>query len=125
MRAYVQQTFGPWDDLQQHGIIKTGTNYDDMRIVVRANADIGILTVEDESTHLQLDQLYLLPECQRTGLGSAILEALKDHARRKRLPLRLRVLACNPAQELYARAGFAVTERTPQRIFMEYRPPAS
>ena len=37
-----------------------------------------------------------------------------------RLPVRLRVLAVNPARELYARLGFVVTSSTPERLFMEH-----
>ena len=37
-------------------------------------------------------------------------------------PLFLSVLTSNPAQEFYLRHGFVTTERTPEKIFMEYRP---
>jgi len=36
--------------------------------------------------------------------------------------LRLRVLRVNPAQRLYLRLGFVITDETPERLYMEWRP---
>jgi hypothetical protein len=43
-------------------------------------------------------------------------------AREANLPIRLRVLAVNPAKALYERLGFVVVEMTPERQFMEGAP---
>jgi hypothetical protein len=37
-------------------------------------------------------------------------------------PVRLRVLRVNPAQRLYLRLGFVITDETPERLYMEWQP---
>jgi hypothetical protein len=37
-------------------------------------------------------------------------------------PVRLRVLRVNPAQRLYLRLGFVITDESPERLTMEWRP---
>jgi ribosomal protein S18 acetylase RimI-like enzyme len=60
--------------------------------------------------------------CQRRGLGAELLKRLFVEAKESHLPIRLRVLAVNPAKALYERLGFVVVERTPERYFMEWVP---
>jgi GNAT superfamily N-acetyltransferase len=67
-------------------------------------------------------QLYLLKEFQRRGLGTQLVKRLFVEARELNIPIRLRVLAVNPAKGLYERLGFVVVERTPERYFLEWLP---
>jgi ribosomal protein S18 acetylase RimI-like enzyme len=83
---------------------------------------LGIQLVERAETHIQLVQLYIANEFQRRGFGTELLRRLMAEARESNLPIRLRVLAVNPAKALYQRLGFVVVEKTPERYFMEWRP---
>jgi len=67
-------------------------------------------------------QLYIAKEFQRRGFGTRLLKRLLEEARGSNLPIRLRVLAVNPAKALYERLGFVVVERTPERYSMEWVP---
>ena len=67
-------------------------------------------------------QLYIEKEFQRRGLGTQLLKRLFVEGRESSLPIRLRVLAVNPAKRLYERLGFVVIETTAERLFMEWRP---
>lgn len=42
-----------------------------------------------------------------------------QEARQAGKPVRLRLLAVNPARRLYEREGFRVSSTTPERIYME------
>ena len=83
---------------------------------------IGVQLVDRPGTHIQLEQLYIEKAFQRRGFGTHLLNQLFLEARTSNLPIRLRVLAVNPAKALYARLGFVVVERTPERHFMEWVP---
>jgi GNAT superfamily N-acetyltransferase len=81
--------------------------------------DIGALAVRREPTHIQLDQMFILPSHQNQGVGTHLIRRLAQEAKTAAKPLRLRVLSVNPARRLYEREGFVVTSVTPERIFME------
>jgi ribosomal protein S18 acetylase RimI-like enzyme len=69
---------------------------------------IGLLKVVRGDAEWQLQQIQLMPEFQRKGLGSAIVGSLIEEARSAGVGLRLHVLKVNPAKRLYERVGFAV-----------------
>lgn len=92
------------------------------KVVQSDGRDIGLLVVVREPSHIRLQQIFIQGDFQRRGIGTAILRALKDEAREASLPIRLRVLASNPARHLYEREGFVVTERTSEYTYMEWRP---
>jgi ribosomal protein S18 acetylase RimI-like enzyme len=81
--------------------------------------NIGAIAVEREDTHIQLTQLYIIPSVQKRGIGTYLIRQLIEEAKGSRKPLRLRVLATNPARRLYERQGFRVTAQTTERFFME------
>jgi len=119
MRGYVEQTWGRFDE---QGNRKAALERIEAGLysVVRSGAeDVGALAVERTPTHIQLDQLFILPSHQNRGIGATLVRQLASEARTAGLPLRLRVLAVNPARRLYEREGFLVTETTPKRIYME------
>jgi ribosomal protein S18 acetylase RimI-like enzyme len=80
------------------------------------------MKVEQTDTHIQLHQLFILPEYQRRGIGSGLLEDLLTEAGQSGLPVRLRVLRVNPAKGLYERYGFRVTSEEPERFYMQRTP---
>jgi ribosomal protein S18 acetylase RimI-like enzyme len=92
------------------------------KIVVYDQFDVGLLSVNWMSDYVQLEQIYFLREYQRRGFGSQLLHELIAIAKQHKLPIRLRVLAVNPARYWYEKFGFVATEFTSERVFMELRP---
>ena len=90
------------------------------QIIQLDSQDIGCLAVERSPSHIQLTKLYILPNFQRCGIGSYLIKQLIDEAKILQIPLRLRVLAVNPAINLYKREGFVIQTQTKERIYMEY-----
>ena len=121
MRTYVEHTWGRFsEELSRKGVadmIGAGT----ASIIQFEGADIGVLSVVRHVEHILLEQLYILPSHQNRGLGTSIVRAVVDEARRARKPVRLRLLAVNPVRRLYEREGFRVSSTTPERIYMELR----
>jgi len=61
-----------------------------------------------------------LPEYQRAGIGSGLLETLLAEARQSNLPLRIHVEKFNPALQLYERLGFRRIEDQEVYFLMEW-----
>jgi GNAT superfamily N-acetyltransferase len=59
---------------------------------------VWVLMVERLPTHIQLVQIYLLPEYQRLGIGTVLLQKLIAEARQSQIPIRLKVMTINPAK---------------------------
>jgi GNAT superfamily N-acetyltransferase len=53
--------------------------------------------------------MYTVPEFRKTGIGSAIVDAMLTHARRE--DMRLCLIALDDARRIYERAGFAPDPR--------------
>jgi ribosomal protein S18 acetylase RimI-like enzyme len=90
--------------------------------LVGGSLPVGVQLVDRPGTHIELVQLYIAKEFQRHGLGTELLKRLFVEARKSNLPIRLRVLAVNPAKAVYERLGFVVVETTRERYFMEWLP---
>ena len=119
MRHYVEQTWGSFsEELSRKGmgaLVATG----DCAIIEFAGEDIGVLAVKRHPDHIELAQLFILPSHQNRGIGTSILRSIMQEARQAGKPVRLRLLAVNPARRLYEREGFRVSSTTPERIYME------
>lgn len=120
MQTYVEKTWGSWADdeqrVQTYGSIDLSTH----QIIQINGEDVGCLAVERHISYMQLTKLYLLPAFQRCGIGTFLIRLLVAQAKELKMPLRLRVLAVNPARRLYEREGFVVQAQTKERIYMEY-----
>ena len=65
--------------------------------------------MDRSATQLLIIDIALLAEYRTLGIGTAILQDLKEEARQASLPLVLRVEFFNPAMHLYSRLGFIKT----------------
>ena len=120
MKAYIEQTWGRWDEAEQ--ITKHADNFTPQthRIILVGDAAAGLVAVEDFPTYVWLVKLYLLATHRGVGIGSQVLQGVIDAARAQGKPVQLRVLKVNMlAQALYARHGFKVIEESPERFLMQ------
>lgn len=77
------------------------------------NQCIGVIRQEEDATTAYLADLQLLPQMQGQGIGSYVLNYLKQLAQiRKKNLMSLIVFLDNPALELYKRNGFEITKST-------------
>ncbi len=91
-------------------------------IVERGGVAIGALWTSDEGDHLRLREVFLLPEEQGRGVGTALVreEIARAHAQGK--ALRLRALRANRAAALYRRLGLTECGDEGEKVWMEIRP---
>jgi GNAT superfamily N-acetyltransferase len=119
MRSYVEQAFGHWDEERQRE--RHAHEFASRRpdIVSCSGVDVGIWLVLRKPTRLVLSKIYLLPEFQRRGIGSNLLDRLIRESERARLPIHLRLLKVNPVLSLYERKGFSVVRLEDPYVYME------
>lgn len=122
MREFILKTWGRWDEERVRRESEEKSCDPNAQIVRVAENLVGVFVVERHPTHIQLAQIYLLPEYQQMGIGTALLKALIAEASQSKLPVRLHVLAVNPAKKFYERFGFIVTAATPEFFYMEKLP---
>jgi len=122
MRDYVIATFGTWQETEVRKNTSAAASAGRSQVIELDSVPVGILTVERLPTHIQLHQLFILPQYQRHGIGTHLLRRILSDAAVASLPVRLRVLRCNPARALYERHGFSVTSESPERFYMERVP---
>jgi GNAT superfamily N-acetyltransferase len=118
MRRYVEQTWGRWDAELTRSQFSAATH----RIVECGGRDIGCIQLTETAEGLHLQRLFLLPEHQNRGIGTRLMRDILERARAAGKPVRLRVLAVNPARRFYERLGFAVRRSTAERHEMEWTP---
>ena len=121
MREYAVATWGTWWEEESQRETAEQVSAGKTEIIELDGVPIGIQFIERSGTHIQLEQLYIVKAFQRRGFGTELLKRLLVEAKESNLPIRLRVLAVNPAKRLYERLGFVVIQRTPERFFMEWR----
>jgi GNAT superfamily N-acetyltransferase len=123
MWRYVEQTYGHWNASLQRRSFLERTRPEAHEIVELDGRPIGCLKVRVTDNTLHLDRVFLLPEVQRRGIGTALVRGVIARARSRSLPVRLRVFPVNPARRLYERLGFRQTHSTGTHLYMELPPP--
>jgi ribosomal protein S18 acetylase RimI-like enzyme len=90
---------------------------------VHGTTDIGLIAVDHHPDYIRLRQIFILPEAQGCGIGTAIVRQVIQDARHHGLLVRLQVLKVNyRAKVLYERLGFAAVSETSTHWEMKYSP---
>lgn len=119
MHPVVIQQFGQWDEQWQRTHFDTHWNAAKYQIIEDTTTPIGTLAVTITADYLYLDTIQLLPEHQRQGIGSMLMQHLFDVAKQKVVPIHLDVLKANPARGWYEQLGFVRRGETATHIEME------
>jgi GNAT superfamily N-acetyltransferase len=120
MREYVDATWG-WDERWQRTHFASTYVPGRQAVIVRVEpepADIGRISLTQHWRKTFLRDIELVAEERNRGLGTATIQALLELAHAEDRAVELFVLACNPAQRLYARLGFQVTANDGARVTM-------
>lgn len=81
----------------------------DSTVIESGGEAIGRLLVDRREQQVRLVDIALLPAARGRGIGSDVLETLKQQARETGGSIRLQVARGNPARRLYERLGFFET----------------
>ena len=111
MGGYVAAIWG-WDDRAQRAAHARAFNRGRWQIITAGQADIGMLDVEYRPGEIYISRIEIHPDYQGRGIGTFLISALADEAKRKGQDLVLDVLAVNHrAQALYQRLGLREVAR--------------
>ncbi len=124
LRAYIEQTYGAWDEDTQRARFDAVFIPEEIRIFAVGGRDAAFTAVRYDADVIQLFNLMVAPEFQNRGLGTGILRRLLADAQARNLPVRLQVMKVNPARQLYRRVGFREipAEEIPTHYRMIWRP---
>jgi len=107
----------------QHNHYQTHfANAIDNIILDRKSNRVGRLIVHQTSEELRLVDISIMPDSQRSGIGSSILNDTIEKARAAALPLRLHVAKDNPALNWYLKSGFRETGASDFNYQLEWSP---
>lgn len=120
MRARTEALM-PWRAERQREVVENALDSGGMRMIAAEGAVCGWLHVLEGVDGIELHQLYVAPERQNRGIGSAILKDLQARAAAAGRPLRLNVLINNPARRLYERLGFRIERSDAVKHYMAWR----
>ena len=118
LRPYVEALWG-WDSALHERNFREHFVPDTISIIQVEGEDAGYVKVEEADDHIYLDGIYLSSAHRGRGVGTEVLRDLLARGRAEGKPLRLQVLASNPAQHLYRRLGFRPVAETTTHIRME------
>ncbi len=119
---YVKEVYG-WDEELQRQIHRQRFRPSSTWIIKYNDKEIGLLAFDQETDHIRVRQLFLLPEYQGWGIGAHLIKDILKESKQKDIPVRLQVLKVNNrAKVFYERIGFSVTEETETHNKMEYKP---
>jgi GNAT superfamily N-acetyltransferase len=121
-REYVEQASG-WDEEEQRLLHERRFTSQDFQVIQVSGIDVGVLATVRESDCVKVKQLFILPEHQGRGIGTACMLGVTEHAAGSGLPVRLRVLKVNSrATAFYQRLGFRGTGESEDHVLMEKLP---
>lgn len=118
MRGFIIETWGGWDDARVRREAIADSKSPNAQVIQVGHVAAGVWLVERSPTEIFLDQIYLFSEYQNLGIGTRLLKQLIAESDRTHLPIRLRVIAINPAKQFYEKLGFVVVE-TPVKTPVE------
>ena len=120
-RKYVEQVWG-WDEEEQRRLHERRFASQDFQVIQASGTEVGILAVVRKADCVKLNQLFILPEYQSKGIGTACVTRIIEDATALGLPVRLRVLKGNSrAVAFYRRLGFRGIGESDTHVLMERR----
>jgi GNAT superfamily N-acetyltransferase len=110
MRESLEQ-IGRFDARRARERFLSGFSPLETRHVLEGELKVGFVVVRNVGSELLLDHLYIHPEHQGKGIGSAVLEVVFAHADSVGKSIRVGALSQSRSNEFYTRHGFVVTEQ--------------
>lgn len=81
---------------------------------------IGFYVLQERESYLWLDHLYIVASLQERGVGSHVMEIIKDIARNRKKSIRLGALKESRANAFYRNHGFLEQEQKEWDIYYEW-----
>jgi ribosomal protein S18 acetylase RimI-like enzyme len=116
----VVRQFGQWNEALQDSFFEKNWIALNLQIIEVDGIKAGCFSREIRRDDISINEIELLPQYQRQGIGTRLIEQQLDEARYLNFPVRLQVLRENRARNLYERLGFIVTGKTETHYLMKW-----
>lgn len=122
MRPYITDIWG-WDPKWQKNDFSTHFEPEHISLVIADNQAVGYCQIEDQGQQLLIRMLLLVPEYQRQGIGTRLLNNVIQSAKAQSKSIKLYVFKRNlSARAFYERHGFRIENETSNSFIMGLRP---
>jgi ribosomal protein S18 acetylase RimI-like enzyme len=91
-----------------HHMARLMHRFECAELLLQEGVPVGLLKVSRDALEWVVIQIQLVPACQGSGIGAALLAEIVDEATQAGADLTLSVLKANPARGLYERLGFVI-----------------
>ena len=121
-REYVEQV-EEWDDTHQRELHNNRFDSQDVRIIQFQETDVGFFSTSCSSNSLRVHQLFIHPEYQGRGIGSACMTRILADADATGKAVNLQVLKINiRGIAFYQRLGFSIVDEDSTHVQMKKLP---
>lgn len=121
MHQYVEEIWKNDLDAQLHYWTINRFNPANTSIIQLEEKDVGRLSTTNRADCIFIDELHILPEYKRRGIGRQAIERVFANARERHLPVRATILRVNyPSQLLCFSMGFRVFDFRDHRFHIVY-----
>jgi GNAT superfamily N-acetyltransferase len=112
-----------WDEDEQRQLHERRFASYDFQVIQMSGIDVGILAVVRLPDCVEIKHIFILPEHQSKGIGSACMKHIIEDTTASSLPIRLQVLEVNNrAIVFYRRWGFSSIGESDTHFLMERLP---
>jgi len=119
---YVEQVWG-WDEEEQRQLHERRYASQEFSVIQLSGVNVGIMAIVQEPDCVKLNQMFVLPEYQGRGTGTACTMRVIEDAAASELSVRLRVLKVNSrAIAFFQRLGFKSVGESDTHVLMERLP---
>jgi len=115
---YITSMFG-WDEDVQRDFHDRAWQQQKPDIITYNGKLIGTIATIETVDCIDIGQFFILPEYQRKGIGTHILENVLDKATKLGRTVTLKFLKNNPVESLYVRNGFRLVDTDEILHYME------
>ncbi len=117
-REYVEQVWG-WDGADQRELHELRFASQDVHIIQYRGTDVGYFSTSSTADRVRVYQIFILPEYQRKGIGSACMRLIVSDAGAQKNSVRLQVLKINTrATAFYEGLGFKIVDEDDTHVQM-------
>ena len=117
-REYAEQVWD-WDGIDQRELHDLRFASQDVHIIQFRGIDVGYFSTSSTADAVRVHQIYILPEYQRKGIGSACMSHIVADARARKMAVRIQVLKINTRGiSFYQRLGFEIVDEDDTHVQM-------
>ncbi|MDH5231463.1 MAG: GNAT family N-acetyltransferase [Gammaproteobacteria bacterium] len=110
LKSYIESTWG-WDEVVQKQYFLGPLHPSLFKIISVQQQNVAVYLVKQKNDHIWLEMLLVEPAWQRKGIGSFVMEELKQQAKQQQQSIKLSVIKVNPVIGFYKKHGFTIIAR--------------